>query len=144
MYNFPNICTYIKSNNGNIVHMRFFSNTAEINYIVDFNEVKKLKNNKEAVLIDVRKPEELAEHGSIPGSINIPLDDIEKSLKDLSEKDFLKKYGIPKPTPDSPIIFSCMKGNRSTKAHTLAQTLGYKNAKNYTGGWTDWAEKNKK
>lgn len=50
--------------------MQFFSKAAD-NY-VDFNEVKKLKDNKEAVLIDVRQPEELAQHGSIPGSINIP------------------------------------------------------------------------
>ena len=33
--------------------------------------------NKTAVVVDVRTPEELTRHGTIPGAINIPLGDLE-------------------------------------------------------------------
>lgn len=39
---------------------------------VFFEEVTKLKDDPNYILIDVREPSELAEQGSIPGSINIP------------------------------------------------------------------------
>lgn len=39
---------------------------------VQYKDVNKLSAHKEAVIIDVREPEELVEHGSIPNAINIP------------------------------------------------------------------------
>lgn len=40
--------------------------------IATYEEVKDLPNHPEKVLIDVREPNELAETGQIPTSINIP------------------------------------------------------------------------
>lgn len=40
--------------------------------IFTYDEVKELPNHPEKLLIDVRKPSELAETGKIPASINIP------------------------------------------------------------------------
>ena len=45
----------------------------ELNY-QEFVEVLK---NKSAVVVDVRNPEELRDCGEIPGTINIPLGDLE-------------------------------------------------------------------
>lgn len=52
------------------IFIRAFSNMP--GNIVNFEEVKNLQNDKNAYIIDVRSPSELAETGSIPGSINIP------------------------------------------------------------------------
>lgn len=40
--------------------------------IATYEEVKKLPNHPEKLLIDVREPSELVETGKIPTSINIP------------------------------------------------------------------------
>ncbi|XP_030759045.1 thiosulfate sulfurtransferase/rhodanese-like domain-containing protein 3 [Sitophilus oryzae] len=124
-----------------IQHHWFSTNKGQT---VSFEEVKQNSVNKGVLIIDVREPTELIEHGVIPGSINIPLGEVEQVLRDTSDKDFHKKYGVPKPTTSSPIIFSCMKGARSEKAQNLALQLGYKESKNYLGGWNDWAEKSVK
>ncbi|CAH0553925.1 unnamed protein product [Brassicogethes aeneus] len=107
--------------------------------IATFDEVKNL--NKNVVLIDVREPSELKEFGVIPGSINIPLKDVEKALKDLSSEEFGKLYGKNKPSLDTEIIFSCRSGRRSGLAADIAVKLGYQNVKNYQGSWLEWEQK---
>ncbi|MEJ1286318.1 hypothetical protein NN561_017325 [Cricetulus griseus] len=42
---------------------------------VTYRELKNLLNSKNIMLIDVRETWEILEHGKIPGSINIPLDE---------------------------------------------------------------------
>lgn len=39
---------------------------------VNYDVVKKMSNEKQGVVIDVRNPDELKEHGEIPNSVNIP------------------------------------------------------------------------
>lgn len=68
----------------------------------------------DAVLLDVRTREEYAE-GYIPGSINIPLDDI------------LEVENIA-PDHDKQIFVYCLRGTRSKKAVSKMKMLGYKNA----------------
>ncbi|CAG9772888.1 unnamed protein product [Ceutorhynchus assimilis] len=113
--------------------------------IVNYDQFKTLMQDEKVVVIDVRQPEELKEHGALPKGINVPLmnNELEEAFKSLTNEQFSKKYGHEKPDKDTPIIFSCMKGGRSTKAEEIALKLGYKNIKNFTGGWTEWAEKNK-
>ncbi|XP_066245353.1 rhodanese domain-containing protein CG4456-like [Euwallacea similis] len=111
---------------------------------VHFDEFQNLIKDCNITVIDVRQPEELVEHGALPRAINIPLGDIEDVLKNLSDDQFLKKYGHKKPQKNSPIIFSCRSGIRSEKAQIAALKLNFTNVKNYLGGWTEWAEKTKK
>lgn len=40
--------------------------------IVDYDFVKNATTNKNILIVDVREPEEVKEHGKIPNSINIP------------------------------------------------------------------------
>ncbi|CAB3239113.1 unnamed protein product [Arctia plantaginis] len=108
---------------------------------VDFDYVKKATANNETLIIDVREPEEVKEHGKIPNSINIPLGNVATVLGNLSEKEFLRIYQRPKPKEETEMIFYCMIGKRSGKAQQNALGLGFKNAKNYLGSWTDWATK---
>lgn len=110
--------------------------------IVSYEEVKQLKNHPNALLIDVREPEELKETGQIPTSINIPLGQIAEELGPAIDKDAFKaKYGREKPAKNSEIIFHCKIGKRSQHAAELAKTLGFQNTKNYLGSWMEWAEK---
>ncbi|KRT80470.1 hypothetical protein AMK59_7742 [Oryctes borbonicus] len=107
---------------------------------IGWSEVNQLKDDEGVLLIDVREPKELLETGIIPGAINIPVATLEDVLKNLTPEEFLAKYQREKPQRDTPIVFSCRSGNRSTKALDIALNLGYTNLKNYTGGWNDWAK----
>ncbi|CAH0553924.1 unnamed protein product [Brassicogethes aeneus] len=124
----------------NVINSKYFS--TEVN-VVTFEDIKKIKPEENVVLIDVREPLELKETGVIPGSINIPLGEVEVAFTQTTDQVFLKKYGKPKPAPSDPIIFSCKAGIRSAKAQTIVQNMGYLNVKNYLGGWIDW-DTNKK
>jgi NADPH-dependent 2,4-dienoyl-CoA reductase/sulfur reductase-like enzyme/rhodanese-related sulfurtransferase len=73
-------------------------------------------------IIDVRTADEFAS-GCIPGSINIPLDDLRQRLDDL---------------PDSPLVVTCQVGQRGHTATMLLTALGYE-AVNLDGGYETWA-----
>ncbi|CAF4814069.1 unnamed protein product [Pieris macdunnoughi] len=103
---------------------------------VDFDYVKKAINNRNILIIDVREPNEVTEHGKIPNMGNVT-----SVLSTMPENEFAKQYNKPKPSDDSEIIFYCMIGKRSGMAQQNALNLGYKNAKNYLGSYTDWASK---
>ncbi|KRT80472.1 hypothetical protein AMK59_7744 [Oryctes borbonicus] len=106
--------------------------------LASFEEVKNLKDNKSVLLIDVREPQELKETGIIPGSINIPLSDLESTLKATAAEKFLAQFQREKPDLGTPLVFSCKAGIRSEKAQNIALKLGYSNVRNYKGGWLDW------
>lgn len=67
-----------------------------------------LKNDKQAILVDVRSPQEYRE-GHLEGSINIPLYDLERNCKLLVDK----KHDT--------IIVYCQSGSRSRKAMQILQ-----------------------
>lgn len=46
-------------------------NTEEMQ-VVDYEYVKKVTKSKDTLIIDVREPDEIKEHGKIPNSVNIP------------------------------------------------------------------------
>ncbi|KAJ2952042.1 hypothetical protein O0L34_g4303 [Tuta absoluta] len=131
----PTICMPSSTTN-----WRFYSQTAEI-MTVDFDYVKKATEDKNVLIVDVREPDEIKEHGRIPNSINIPLGNVTTALSQLADKEFLQTYQKQKPGEDTEIIFYCMIGKRSGKAQDNALKLGYKNSKNYLGSFTDWAAK---
>uniref|UniRef100_A0A336LK15 CSON008854 protein n=1 Tax=Culicoides sonorensis TaxID=179676 RepID=A0A336LK15_CULSO len=110
------------------------------NPIATYEEVKDLSNHPEKYLVDVRGPHELEKTGKIPISINIPIADLETELN-LSSDNFREKYGREKPSKTSEIMFHCSKGGRGQKACDAAIAMGFVNARNYKGGWNEWAEK---
>ncbi|XP_014239272.1 putative thiosulfate sulfurtransferase, mitochondrial isoform X1 [Cimex lectularius] len=87
-----------------------------------------------ALIIDVREPNEISETGIIPGGVNIPLGTV-KAAMELPPDEFLSKYGKKKPDLDTKIIVSCRSGKRSTDAYQCLEKLGYTNLLNYDGGW---------
>ncbi|XP_040021098.1 thiosulfate sulfurtransferase/rhodanese-like domain-containing protein 3 [Gasterosteus aculeatus] len=119
-------------------HCRFSaaSSSAGVNY----EQLKRLLAGRKAVVIDVREPSELMEYGHIPGSINVPLGQVNTALQ-LAQEEFHEKYGAVMPQQTDNIVFTCRSGVRSLKALDTAVSLGYKDVQNYLGGWLDW-EKN--
>ncbi|KRT80469.1 hypothetical protein AMK59_7741 [Oryctes borbonicus] len=117
------------------------ADSSQQNDVVTYEEVKALKDNTSVYLFDVRRPSELVETGFIPGAINIPIDTLEDTLKNLSSEEFSKKFNRPKPDLDTILVFYCTTGIRSAKAQKIALDLGYINAKNYLGSWRDWEAK---
>ena len=74
----------------------------------------------EALLVDVRTPEEFAD-GHYPGAINIPHETI---------LDGLNQLGV---TADIAVILYCRSGNRSGQAEQVLQQKGFTEARNAGG-----------
>jgi rhodanese-related sulfurtransferase len=74
-----------------------------------------------ATLVDVRSREEHAT-AHVPGSLNIPLDELPSRLADL---------------PSATIYLLCGSGKRSTQAARILTDRGY-TAVNVAGGITEW------
>jgi phage shock protein E len=78
-----------------------------------------------ALIVDVRTPAEY-NGGHVKGSINIPLQNLEKQLSKLKK--------------DQVIITCCASGNRSGAAKNILKSKGYPNVHN-GGGWSSLRSK---
>ena len=87
----------------------------------------KLSSTPDAVLIDVRKPEEV-EEGIIEGAVSIDYTDSSFSEK-IAELDKLKPYFI-----------YCKSGKRSGDAAAEMKKVGFENIIVLKGGYKDWLE----
>ena len=88
--------------------------------------VREFRNEKDAVLLDVRTPQEYRE-GHIPGSKNVPLQQLDK-LEELTEN------------KDTVLYVYCHSGARSRQATNFLQYMGYTNVHNI-GGITAYSGK---
>lgn len=66
-----------------------------------------------AVLLDVRNADEFRQ-GHIPGSVNVPVDCIEKAADVIAAK-------------DTPVYAYCLRGSRSKRAVAALKAMGYTN-----------------
>ena len=86
----------------------------------DINQgVQEYKNAAGAVLLDVRTPQEYRE-GHIPGSQNVPLQQLGK-VEEVTEN------------KDAVLYVYCRSGARSRQAVSLLQAMGYTNVHNIGG-----------
>jgi rhodanese-related sulfurtransferase len=76
----------------------------------------------EAIMIDVREPEELAEQ-KVPGTIDIPLGELDARLAEIPN--------------DKPVLVLCRSGNRARPAAELLAASGYE-ASVVDGGIIAW------
>ncbi len=108
----------------------------ELKQLIDSNQT--IGESAPILLVDVREPMEVQTYGSIPTSINIPMNDVDKELS-LTPDAFKQKYGkvISK---DKKIIFYCRSGTRSEVCTKTAVDKGYVNATNYKGSALEWAD----
>ena len=82
-------------------------------------EIERYKMTDGAVLLDVRRVDEY-NSGHIPGSINIPLDDIQRVEQTITDK-------------DCPVFVYCLGGGRAGSAVRKMKALGYKDVRNIGG-----------
>nr|CAD7575189.1 unnamed protein product [Timema californicum] len=92
---------------------------------ISYEDMMEVIEEFSAILIDVREREEIAETGSIPNSINIPLGELEEALVNTPDDKFKEKYGIDKPVKYHSLVFFCHSGKRSLTASLKAYALGY-------------------
>lgn len=79
---------------------------------LDINEgLRKMQSTDGAVLIDVRTREEYAD-AHIPGSLNIPLNELQSAENRISDK-------------STPLFVHCLSGGRSRQAVHFLKRLGY-------------------
>lgn len=90
--------------------------------VIHWNEIAGL--GKEVLLVDVRTRDEYS-LGTLPGAINIPVDDLRNRLDEL-----------PK---DKPIVVSCAVGLRGYLAYRILIQKGYTNVRNLSGGYKTWS-----
>ncbi|KAM9337799.1 thiosulfate:glutathione sulfurtransferase [Symphorus nematophorus] len=107
--------------------------------VVTYSQLKTMLSSHDIQLFDVRNPDEY-QAGRIADAINIPLGNLEESLK-LSPEHFQQKFEVRAPgKDDSNIVLYCRSGNRSLKALDIARQLGFHRARHYKGGYSEWAE----
>lgn len=87
---------------------------------------KGIASDDEAVILDVRTPEEV-EEGYIPGAIHLDIYRGQEFLDELEKLDKSKNYYV-----------YCRSGNRSGQACALMQNAGFQECYNLTGGFMEW------
>ena len=86
--------------------------------------VKMMRDEKNYIILDVRRPDEYAE-GHIPGAINVPNEEIGTTeIAEIPDKSQL-------------ILVYCRSGRRSKEASEKLVKLGYTNIVEF-GGINDW------
>lgn len=90
--------------------------------IITWRDIDKLE--ADVVKIDVRTKDEYS-LGTIPGFINIPVDELREHLDEL-----------PK---DKPIVVTCAVGLRGYLAYRILVQNGFKNVRNLSGGYKTWS-----
>lgn len=85
--------------------------------------VKVLLEKGEIIVVDVRQPSEY-ERGHIPGSLLIPLDELDERLQEIPE--------------GKRVVTVCRSGSRSSRAKRLLVENGLDNVHNMSGGMIAW------
>ncbi|KAI3533769.1 rhodanese-like domain-containing protein [Colletotrichum filicis] len=109
--------------------------------IWDFEQMAELaKDPGNVVIVDAREPHELVETGRIPTALNIPVATAPESFL-IADEDFEDRYGYPRPSKDTELVFYCKAGVRSRALATLARDAGWSKVGEYPGSWLDWTKK---
>tara|TARA_B110000967_G_C18745256_1_gene489881 strand:+ start:256 stop:540 length:285 start_codon:yes stop_codon:yes gene_type:complete len=81
--------------------------------------LQELINSPEVSIVDVRTPEEFA-GGNVPGSLNIPLNEVEARIEELRNM--------------QPLVLCCLSGGRSGQATDYLLSKDFTNVTN-GGAW---------
>ncbi|MDD4600749.1 Thiosulfate sulfurtransferase GlpE [bioreactor metagenome] len=93
------------------------------NFSVTIDEALRMWESKEAMMIDIRTPEEY-QAGHIPGVLLIPLDQLANRASE-----------VPK---DQKVLLICRSGNRSSQGTKLLRSKGFDNVYNVMSGMSAW------
>lgn len=93
---------------------------------IDVKQAQMMKNQG-GLLLDVREPNEYAS-GHAPGSVLIPVGQLEKRLQEIRQ------------FQDKPVAVICRSGRRSAAAAEILQKAGFSDVKNVDGGMLAWEQ----
>ncbi len=96
--------------------------------VKDLNEKLQGSEDKKPLVVDIRSPEMFAE-SRIPGSINIPQDDLPERSSELPDD------------RDAPIVTVCNIGKFSKHATLFLKSKGYRTVRSAKGGLNEWVRK---
>ena len=86
----------------------------------------------DVVLVDLREPNERAQHGVIPGAVAAPRGMLEFWADPTSA------YHRPEFDPNRRVVLHCASGGCSALAAETLQQLGYTNVAHLEGGFNAW------
>jgi rhodanese-related sulfurtransferase len=110
--------------------MSLFAQAQSVKKLDPQNFDIKLKETKEAILIDVRTPDEYAQ-GHLANALSI----------DIYANDF--KSRLSKLDKTKPVFVYCKAGSRSGSAVDIMEDLGFKEIYDLSGGIISWQKANK-
>lgn len=91
----------------------------------------RMDSGEEILVLDVRTPAEFrGSFGHVPGSLNLPLDELRSQLDDV--KDRLEPFRTV------PVFLMCLSANRAARAARLLKRIGLVNIRVVNGGMSRW------
>jgi rhodanese-related sulfurtransferase len=93
------------------------------------------------LILDVRSRDEVKSDGCIPGSVNIPMAELDGAIKMILDEDgdaFSAKYGTRLPVLSQPILTVCWAGMRAELAAGKLRAAGFTRVKIYRGSTREW------
>jgi rhodanese-related sulfurtransferase len=97
---------------------------------IDVEQFDQKRKEKDAVVLDVRTPQEYRE-GHVPGAVNLDIHD-PKFADKVGQLDKSKTY-----------LVHCAKGYRSAQATAKMSNMGFDNLFDFHGGFTAWENDHK-
>ena len=91
----------------------------------------------DALLVDIREPNERAEQGAISGAVHAPRGMLEFWADPTSS------YHRPEFDPNRRVILHCASGGRSALAADTLQQMGYTRVAHMDGGFNAWKAANR-
>ena len=101
-------------------------------WAISAEEAKNLLSQPDVTLVDLREDQERRKHGVIPGSLHVPYQDVEGSLKADGVLQQLARAA------EKRLVFYCAYGERSAMAVQAAQAAGLTTARHIHGGMQAW------
>jgi glyoxylase-like metal-dependent hydrolase (beta-lactamase superfamily II)/rhodanese-related sulfurtransferase len=103
-------------------------------WAINAEEARNILGQTDVALIDLREEQERRKHGVIPGSLHVPYQDVEDSLKaDGLLQQLAKGTGRR-------LVFYCAFGERSAMAVQAAQAAGLATSRHIHGGLQAWQQ----
>lgn len=103
-------------------------------WAISTDEAKDLLRQADVALIDLREDQERRKHGIIPGSLHVPYQDVEGSLKEDGLLQQLARAAGKR------LVFYCAFGERSAMAVQAAQAAGLTSSRHIHGGMQAWQQ----
>lgn len=103
-------------------------------WAISAGEAKNLLSQPDVALVDLREDQERRKHGIIPGSLHVPYQDVEGSLKADGLLQQLARAAGKR------LVFYCAFGERSAMAVQAAQAAGLATSRHIHGGMQAWQQ----